>query len=376
MDIKLNRIPSAGKTFGSEGSICQVRKAGITYPGCSKSEVIFITTAIGEEKCHIKYESPDQMWCELLADEIYRILRVHVPETRVLEINDGLVRASKWIEGHIPTKEEFVQKINDGFIADSLLANWDIVAKLNNSIIEDKTGNLYRTDTGGALLFRACGERKDNFTPIVVELESMFHSYPRLTEKEILCQIQVLQERLTDNVIDIKVESTGLNAKDKQVLKTLLKQRRDYTITHFSKDIDEPYEIPQVGNEVEKILTREIIDDKKLSTIIPEWTFYISDDGYDSSKKNIGEETKSEIKTLKNSARYKSLDTKRRNLILLAHLFYNFGKPRGKLTDNVIEDLNFKEWSVHRATTYMLLWGYSRRNILEVNNIIFAMSFL
>lgn len=348
----------------------KVRKTGITYPGCSKSEVVFIRTLQGEKKSHIKYESSDQLWCELLADEIYRTLGILVPETQALVVSGELVRGSSWIEGHIPTQEEFVKKINSGFIADSLLANWDIVAKLNNSIIEDKTGDLYRTDNGGSLLFRACGERKDNFISIVPELESMRHSYPALAEEEIKRQVLVLQDKLTDIVIEGKVDSTNLSNEDNLALKLLLKQRRDYIIAHFSKDEDDPIEIPQVGKEVEKLLVQEPIHDEKLSKIVSEWARHVSDSGYDSSKKNVGEETKSAIKVLKTSARYSMLDTNERNLILLAHLFYNLGKPTGKLTDSVIEDPNFKERSVHKATTYMSMWGYSRKNILIVNNMI------
>lgn len=242
----------------------QIRRTGIAYPGCSRSEVVFI----GEEKSHIKYEENDQLWCELLADEFYRILGICVPETRPVEINGKLVRASSWIEGHIPTKDEFVQKINKGFIADCLLSNWDIVAKLNNSIIEDKTKELYRTDNGGSLLFRACGERKENFDEIVAELESTRHSYPLLTEEEIMDQVSILKACLTDEVIENKVDLVPLSKDDSDYLKNTLKQRRDFIISYYNRDPDLPKEISETGKALEEILSMDLISDDK------EWSAY------------------------------------------------------------------------------------------------------
>jgi hypothetical protein len=344
----------------------QIRKTGIAYPGCSRSEVVFI----GEEKSHIKYEENDQLWCELLADDFYRILRISVAETRPVEINGKLVRASSWIEGHIPTKDEFVRKINNGFIADCLLANWDIVAKLNNSIIEDKTKELYRTDNGGTLLFRACGTRKENFDGIVAELESTRHSYPLLNEEEIREQVFALKAKLTNEVIESKVDSVPLSKQDSNYLKTILKQRGDFIIDYYNRDPNYPNEIPKIGIKLEEVLLRNVISDEKLSEIIPEWQILISESGYTHEKLLLSDLIKDEINSLKKQTMFLEADPRQRNLLLIATLFHRMGEPIGTVNELVVEDPYYKEWSAYFATRHMMKWGYSRNDITFVNSFI------
>lgn len=347
----------------------QIRRTGIAYAGCSRSEVVFI----GEEKSHIKYEENDQLWCELLADEFYRTLGISVPETKPVEIDGKLVRASSWIEGHIPTKDEFIQKINKGFIADCLLSNWDIVAKLNNSVIEDKTKVLYRTDNGGTLLFRACGTRKENFDGIVAELESMRHSYPLLTEQEINDQVSDLKNKFTDEVVDREVDSVYLSQDDNEYLKSALKARRDFVIAYYSKDPSYPLEIPETGINLGDVLLKEVISDEELSKIIPDWQILTSEFGYTHEKLLLANLIKYEINSLKKQTMFLEADPRQRNLLLIASLFHQMGKPTGGITETVLEDPNYKEWGAYFATRHMMMWDYSRNDIAYVNKAILNM---
>ncbi|MFS8159090.1 MAG: hypothetical protein ACMG6E_02540 [Candidatus Roizmanbacteria bacterium] len=186
------------------------------------------------EKYYVKFsgqESDDRIWNEYLAEEVYKTLKIAIPETIMVSINGEIGHASKFLEenGHLDLNE-----LKHGFVADCLLANWDIVSHLGdearNVLMHDSV--LYRIDNGGALLFRARGERKINeaFNGTVAELETMKGSYPGLTEMDILSQSEMLKMVLTDQKIDELVESVNLIDEDGLYLKDILKRRRDFTL--------------------------------------------------------------------------------------------------------------------------------------------------
>lgn len=202
-----------------------------------------IPTEAGPTKFYVKFASPEsseQIWNEQLADNIYRYIGIPVPNTKIVKIEGVYGHASEMIND-IVEGAEINTKLKDGFIVDSLIANWDIpyAPHRNTGGVE---GKLYRLDNGGALLFRAQGERKrdDEFSEVVNELGvgsdkehlklGARQQYPGLTEFDIKKQAEVLKEKLTDDVIDELVDGVRLKKENRDCLKKILRKRRDYIL--------------------------------------------------------------------------------------------------------------------------------------------------
>lgn len=192
-------------------------------------------------------EEKNRIWNEFLADRIYGHLGIPVPETSLVRVNRTYghaseekiadartyAHASEILSTDAAQQEVIRQRLKNGFIVDALLANWDI-AKVGNVVASN--GEVYRIDNGGALLFRAQGVRKtaDEFGDTVTELISMRDGYPSLEESDIQQQLAVLREKFQDGDIDNLVDSVRLNQTDRNLLRTRLRNRRDYIWNYFN----------------------------------------------------------------------------------------------------------------------------------------------
>ncbi|MDR0528821.1 MAG: NUDIX hydrolase [Zoogloeaceae bacterium] len=113
---------------------------------------------------------------EVLSGALYRLCGVYVPKT-FLVMGDGgtLGVASEMVDGarrdaKAATSGE-LPGVFDGFAADAWLANWDVAGSLFDNLLV--AGNrALRVDAGGALLFRAGGEKKP-FGSKVPEVDSL-----------------------------------------------------------------------------------------------------------------------------------------------------------------------------------------------------------
>nr|MBP9815368.1 hypothetical protein [Candidatus Levybacteria bacterium] len=203
-----------------------------------------IPTKTGPEKYYVKYverDELDHLWSEQLADNLYRILDIPVPETKIVKINNSFGHASKLL----PIDDTSERPgLKEGFIADSLLANWDAVYNQGNNIASG--GETYRIDNGGALQFRARGQRKEDifFSNVTREVEfgtdrqrlglGMRQEYPDLTDEDIKTQTTILKEKLTDDEIEKQINSVRLPSSEREMLSKVLRERRDYIIDRFS----------------------------------------------------------------------------------------------------------------------------------------------
>lgn len=118
------------------------------------------------------------------ANQAYRALGVHAPESRLYKHSDGSTyMLSKYVEGKPLSalsgqerKHAEVLLAKD-FAADALLANWDVVGLNYDNVIVDKAGNPWRIDNGGAMAYRAKGAKKPpsmwSESTTVGELETM-----------------------------------------------------------------------------------------------------------------------------------------------------------------------------------------------------------
>ncbi len=199
----------------------------------------------------IGYEAQAKLWNEWLADEIYRLLEVPVPTSKIVKIRElaQYARSSLYIEGEFSANAD----IDRGFIADCLLANWDVPYAVGRNVIVDQNGTTQRFDNGGALLFHAKDSRRKPpgaFNETVLEIErgvgteqlglGMRHRYfaEKVAEEQVNLiehQCQVLRERLTRDWLENKLNETRLNTKDREKLFEIILARKEYILQNQAR---------------------------------------------------------------------------------------------------------------------------------------------
>src|SRR5262245_3971016 len=138
--------------------------------------------------CGLDDVPPDlQLVVEHLAYRIYRCFRVKVPAAHLVHDDCQLGLATRKINGpplggHLRSRNCDLDELKRlgkaadvyaGFFVDVLLANWDVIGQTGDNLILAADG-IYRIDPGGALTFRASGDRKgEAFGDFPGELTSM-----------------------------------------------------------------------------------------------------------------------------------------------------------------------------------------------------------
>lgn len=334
--------------------------------GSNHGGVYMVPGAGAPERHYVKFETDDglQSWNEHLTNRFYEALGVAVAHTQVVKVDGSYGHASLMVEEG--EQDLFAEQLKDGFVADSLLANWDIVFKRNSVSTPD---GLVRIDNGGALLFRARGGRRD-LTGTVTELESMRRAYPGLTNEDIQLQVDDMLERLTDERIDALVDSVRLPAADRGALKEVLRERRDYIARALNAEALEAVTIPEDGARVAELLRADEINDAQLAQIIPEWSTLVGEAGYQHNGVLLGEHLKDAVAAIHSTPEYAGLSQREQNLASLAMLFHDFGKPTGMRGTDVRRDYRHEIPSANAAAKYMKQWGYSAADIRTVVQIV------
>ena len=197
---------------------------------------------------------------EALTALMYSHAEIPVPSVRVIKFQDKDAVMSDWIDDAAPMSFEQMSKHPDvraGFLADAWLANWDVVGLAADNIVTGPGKKAYRIDVGGSMLFRAQGKGKP-FPPEVSEIETLRSPtiapqaskvFDDLTSAELVASAERIAA-ITDDQIDFAVDSVALpktspeypasqfgpEANDlPQMVKTRLKQRRDYIIENVLK---------------------------------------------------------------------------------------------------------------------------------------------
>lgn len=118
---------------------------------------------------------------EFVAERAYRQLGVSVPRSTLYRDGSGDIwKLSEFVNGRelgALSKAELAaieSQLTDGFAADALLSNWDVIGLSQDNVLIDGAGKVWRIDVGGSLRFRAQGAAKaDTFKDTVGELWSM-----------------------------------------------------------------------------------------------------------------------------------------------------------------------------------------------------------
>lgn len=151
--------------------------------------------------------SNEHVKSEYLANQLYDLLGLRVPDFELYEENGEAVLLSKFIPmTKLPTSANY-DEMAKGFVVDALLANWDVYQ--NDNCLIDSAGRVIRVDNGGALEFRAQGSKK-NFGKSLTDFNSMLQYNPtvlgNLSLQDQVDQInEVLKKRY--DVIGFLVES-------------------------------------------------------------------------------------------------------------------------------------------------------------------------
>ena len=195
------------------------------------------------EKLYTKfYDNPDQGRVEYVANAIYKKLGIRAVDSRIISIGGHEAVASPALSYPKYVSKDTLKTnsdVQDGFVADAFLANWDSVGASYDNIVQCEDG-LYRVDSGGSLIFRATGSTKDYPSDSIPELRTMrdpkYHAgevFANITDDEVSRQARVLVEKLSPDDIQSIVERSGLKAKERNAVLTGLLGRREYLLKRY-----------------------------------------------------------------------------------------------------------------------------------------------
>lgn len=95
---------------------------------------------------------------ELLASKLYQLANVQSTDMKLAKCGKDFVLLVEWKDGIHAPKLSDNKKIQDGYIIDCWLANWD--TSEGDNIMIDSNGEPIRMDVGGSLDYRALGKKK------------------------------------------------------------------------------------------------------------------------------------------------------------------------------------------------------------------------
>lgn len=139
---------------------------------------------------------------EYMANQLYDLLGLNVPDFELYEDNGKQITLSKFIPMTRNWSASDFKAMSKGFVADCLLANWDVFK--NDNILIGAGGKVLRMDNGGSLFYRAQGALKN--PPFDSDVLQTFKSmnqynpqiYAELTNNDILQQINDIRAHKND----------------------------------------------------------------------------------------------------------------------------------------------------------------------------------
>ena len=144
-----------------------------TTPAGGSNGAMFAEDKAGTEWLVKTYRGDEnRIATELLANSIYRELGITVPEAGELHFDGKVALGYPLLDGEEQKWDDPHPELGEGFMADALLANWDVVGLAQDNILWDPDGHPIRLDQGGTLSFRAMGDPKP-FGPVPTEVWTM-----------------------------------------------------------------------------------------------------------------------------------------------------------------------------------------------------------
>lgn len=150
----------------------------------------------------------DHVKSEYLANQMYAALGIKTPDYELYEENGEQILLSRFIPMAKPTTSNDNAEMAKGWIADIVLANWDVYE--NDNCLIDSAGRVIRVDNGGCLNYRAQGKKKPFDDDVVKTYEDMkrYNSgvFTQLNDNDILQQIADIRAHKSD-IVDFLIES-------------------------------------------------------------------------------------------------------------------------------------------------------------------------
>lgn len=209
-----------------------------------KEQCLVVKKARQAETVEETTQYREQLQEEYVADAIYREMGFLVPESKIY--NGGEAKVSSFIDGkqinvagsYLKKDQALIQKeLRRGFVLDCFLGNWDVIGEGEDNILIDADNKVYRIDNGGALRFRARGERKgEEFGGPIGELETMKRQawFRGISRSEIRSQAEeVLEKR--DQILECvqgAAAKAGMTKNSLIELMETLQKRFDFLYSH------------------------------------------------------------------------------------------------------------------------------------------------
>lgn len=200
------------------------------------------------EKYYVKfYENPNQGRAEFIANAIYEKAGIKAAHTERVLIDGREAIASAAIKearSAAVLDQAASFDVQNGFVADAFLANWDVVGATYDNIVQNQDG-FYRIDNGGSLIFRAQGGDKEFSAKEIPELESMRvrgrqtgDVFGGITEDEIRRQAQEFVQKVQPEDILSIVNQSGISGKARERVLQGLLGRREYLVNKYTEEND------------------------------------------------------------------------------------------------------------------------------------------
>jgi hypothetical protein len=198
---------------------------------------------------------------EYLANQLYGAMGMRVPDYELYEENGESVLLSRYIPMTRQPNAKDHAEMAKGWIADIVLANWDVYQ--NDNCLIDSSGRVIRVDNGGCLDYRAQGSKKVFDTDVMRTHKDMIKYnqgiYAQLNPNDILQQIAVIQSKKSDVV-------GYLNLSGNQAMAQVISQRIDNLndiANHIKKQqrLNKPNPVPRKVKSP-KDMYRDLTDDE------------------------------------------------------------------------------------------------------------------
>jgi 2'-5' RNA ligase len=141
-----------------------------------------VTTASGKQVVRKYGKHAEHIKNEVDTNKLYQIMGVNVPKGSLFHEDDGKpYMLSEYVENAKPLSElkgeerkKAYLELGKHFVADALLANWDVIGQNYDNIVVSPFGTVYRVDNGGSQRFRAQGGNKgDKWNDKLLEIDTM-----------------------------------------------------------------------------------------------------------------------------------------------------------------------------------------------------------
>ena len=180
---------------------------------------------------------------EYLTNQLYDLMGIRVPDYELYDENGDAVLLSKFIPMCKTASMADYGKLAEGFIADTLLANWDVYK--NDNCLRDPSGKNYRVDNGGALDYKAQGCKKTFDEDVLSTFNGMVKHNPDVYAK------------LT--VADIKKQIADIKARRNEIVGFLEESGQPVLATIMSKRIANLDKILSQFRTVEEIASGKVV---------------------------------------------------------------------------------------------------------------------